>query len=519
MSGNIQTAQALFINAFKKHRDRLFCKVDGLDYKYLDIDRASNRVANGIRKLGYRTNDRLAIILPNGIDYVVADFGILKSGTTLVPLNLAVSESDIAYILKEADVKMAIIDASFVDKLKAMISNLPELKHIVVVGGNTGGKYINWDDFKNEQSDGGIIPDSAPDDDAVIAFTGGTTGKPKGVVLSQRGVFFDMVAHSVDLPYQTNDKMLLMTPLSHGAGTLMLAGTVKGTSFLVEKSVDLFRALELIEKEKITTIFLVPTIIYVLLEVLKQKQYDMSSLRLIVYGAAPISETRLAEALQIFGPVLVQGYGQVECPNMITTLTVEDHIKALDHPSLLQSCGRPDIMVSLRIVDDSDNELPVGQIGEIIINTPYTMKCYLNQPELTAKTIVDGWLHTGDMGRVDEEGYVYIVDRKKDMIISGGMNVFPTEVEEVIRKHPQVNEVSVIGIPDDHWGEAVTACVVRKGDVSEDDIKNYCKDRLSKYAQPKTVIFKEQLPHTLIGKIDKRALREPYWEGKTRRVN
>ena len=519
MSGNIQTAQALFINAFKKHRDRLFCKVDGLDYKYLDIDRASNRVANGIRKLGYVTNDRLAIILPNGIDYVVADFGILKSGTTLVPLNLAVSESDIAYILKEADVKMAIIDASFVDKLKAMISNLPELKHIVVVGGNTGGKYINWDDFKNEQSDGGIIPDSAPDDDAVIAFTGGTTGKPKGVVLSQRGVFFDMVAHSVDLPYQTNDKMLLMTPLSHGAGTLMLAGTVKGTSFLVEKSVDLFRALEMIEKEKITTIFLVPTIIYVLLEFLKQKQYDISSLRLIVYGAAPISETRLAEAMQRFGPVLVQGYGQVECPNMITTLTVEDHIKALGHPSLLQSCGRPDIMVSLRIVDDSDNELPVGQIGEIIINTPYTMKCYLNQPELTAKTIVDGWLHTGDMGRVDEEGYVYIVDRKKDMIISGGMNVFPTEVEEVIRKHPQVNEVSVIGIPDDHWGEAVTACVVRKGDVSEDDIKNYCKDRLSKYAQPKTVIFKEQLPHTLIGKIDKRALREPYWEGKTRRVN
>ncbi len=519
MSGNIQTAQTLFINAFKKHRDRLFCRVDGLDYKYSDVDRASNRVANGIRKLGYTTNDRLAIILPNGIDYVVADFGILKSGTTLVPLNLNVSEGDVAYILKEADVKMVITDDSFADKIKAMIPNLPELKHVVVVGGDTGQQYINWDDFKNGQSDREITPDSAPDDDAVIAFTGGTTGKPKGVVLSQRGVFFDMVAHSVDLPYQTDDKMLLMTPLSHGAGTLMLAGTVKGTSFLIEKTVDLFRALDLIEKEKITTIFLVPTIIYVLLEILKQKQCDLSSLRLIVYGAAPISETRLAEALQRFGPVLAQGYGQTECPNMITTLTVEDHIKALEHPSLLQSCGRPDIMVSLRIVDDSDNELPVGQIGEIIINTPYTMKCYLNQPELTAKTIVDGWLHTGDMGRVDEEGYVYIVDRKKDMIISGGMNVFPTEVEEVIRKHPQVNEVSVIGIPDDHWGEAVTACVVRKGDVSEDDIKNYCKDRLSKYAQPKTVIFKEQLPHTLIGKIDKRALREPYWEGKTRRVN
>jgi len=519
MSGNIQTAQALFINAFKKHRDRLFCRVDGLDYKYFDIDKASNMVANGIRKLGYRTNDRLAIILPNGIDYVVADFGILKSGTTLVPLNLAVSESDIAYILKEADVKMAIIDASFAEKMKAMIVNLPALKHIIVVGANSGEKYISWDDFKNKQSDREIAPDSDPDDDAVIAFTGGTTGKPKGVVLSQRGVFFDMVAHSVDLPYQTDDKMLLMTPLSHGAGTLMLAGTVKGTNFLIEKSVDLVRALELIEKEKITTIFLVPTIIYVLLEFLKQKQYDTSSLRLIVYGAAPISETRLAEALQRFGPVLVQGYGQTECPNMITTLTVEDHIKALDHPSLLQSCGRPDIMVSLKIVDDSGKELPIGQIGEIIINTPYTMKCYLNQPDLTDKTIVDGWLHTGDMGRVDEEGYVYIVDRKKDMIISGGMNVFPTEVEEVIRKHPQVNEVSVIGVPDDHWGEVVTACVVRKGDVSEDDIKNYCKDKLSKYAQPKKVIFKEQLPHTLIGKIDKKALREPYWLGKTRRVN
>jgi fatty-acyl-CoA synthase/long-chain acyl-CoA synthetase len=264
---------------------------------------------------------------------------------------------------------------------------------------------------------------------------------------------------------------------------------------------------------------MVPTIIYMLLDILKQKKYDTSSLRLILYGAAPIAESRLTEALEVFGPIFFQKYGQVEIANMITTLTPEDHIRAMQYPKLLQSCGRPDSMTNVRIVDDNDVDVPPGSAGEIIVKAPYLMKGYLNQPELTAKTLKGGWLHTGDMGKFDEEGYLYIVDRKKDMVVTGGMNVFSAEVEECIAKHPSVRQVAVIGIPDEKWGEAVTAVIVPNGEVSSDEIIQFCQGKLSKYAVPKNIFFKDSLPMTLIGKTDKKVLRAPYWKDADRMVH
>ena len=514
-----QTSQALAINSLSKHRDRLFTRQDARELKYLDVDRDSNRVANGIRALGLGRNDHISVILPNSLEYAIADFGIYKSGAALVPSNMMIGDRDIAYILKDAAVKMIFVHATLADKIKAMKPDLPLLQHIVVIGEASGNGHTGWEEFIASYADTPVTESAMPDDDALIVYTGGTTGKPKGVLHSQNTLFFDVIAHDIELPFTSQDKILIVTPMSHASGWILFCGCVKGASFVIEKSFDPFHVLEVIEKEKITMTMMVPTIIYVFLDILKQKPYDISSLKIIGYGAAPISEIRLAEALQKFGPIFYQKYGLVECPNMITTLTVDDHIKALQKPSLLQSCGRPDIMVSIKIVDESGNELPVGQTGEILVKCPYVMKGYLNQKELTEATLKGGWLHTGDMGRLDEEGYLYIVDRKKDMIISGGMNIFPAEVEEVIRKHPKVKDVSVIGIPDEKWGEAVTACVVADGELSEDEIKSYCKGKLAKYAQPKNVVFKEQLPKTIIGKIDKKALREPYWEGKARRVN
>mgnify|MGYP000996690396 FL=1 len=514
----VQTSQSLAINALKKHRDRIFSNREGVTLLYGDIEKASNRVANGIRALGYGPNDHIALVLPNSVDFAVADFGIYKSGAALVPMNMMISPVDVAFNLKDAQARMVFVDVSLAEKVLAMRSDLPDLKEIVVVGGDSSDGLIGWEDFKAKYPDTVVSPTTQEDDDALIIYTGGTTGKPKGVVHSQRGLFFDILAHVVELPFVPDDKLLIVTPMSHATGWLLFAGCVRGTSFCIEKSFDLVRLLEIIEQEKITMMMMVPTIIYIFLDIMKTKPCDISSLRILGYGAAPISDVRLAEALEVFGPIFYQKYGLVECPNMITTLSVADHIKALKKPAILQSCGRPDVMASLKIVDEAGQEVPTGQIGEIIVKAPYVMNRYLNQPEQTAETLKDGWLYTGDMGRVDEEGYVYIVDRKRDMIISGGMNVFPAEVEELIRKHPRVKEVSVIGVPDDYWGEAVTACVVPDGEVTEDEIKAFCKGKAAKYAQPKSVVFKDALPKTILGKIDKKSLREPFWEGKTRRV-
>jgi fatty-acyl-CoA synthase/long-chain acyl-CoA synthetase len=518
MMDAIQTSQNLAINTLRKHRDRIFTNREDLTLYYNDVEKASNRVANGIHACGYGPGDRIAVVMPNSIHYAVADFGIYKSGAGLVPMNMMISPDDVAFILKDAGARMVFADVSLAEKVRAMKGDLPQLKEIVVVGGPAGDGTIGWEDFKAKYPDTAVTPTATEDDDGLIVYTGGTTGKPKGVVHSQKSLFFDILAHVVELPFVPDDKVLIVTPMSHATGWLLFAGCVRGTSFAIEMSFDLFRLLEIIEKEKITMTMMVPTIIYLFLDIMKAKPCDIRSLRIIGYGAAPISDVRLAEALEAFGPIFYQKYGLVECPNMITTLSVADHVKALGKPAILQSCGRPDVMVSLKVVDEAGREVPVGQIGEIIVKAPYVMNRYLNQPELTAETLKDGWLYTGDMGRVDEEGYVYIVDRKRDMVISGGMNVFPAEVEEVIRRHPKVKEVSVIGTPDDYWGEAVTACVVPDGEVTEDEIKDFCKGKLAKYAQPKKVVFRDALPKTIIGKIDKKQLREPFWKDKSRRV-
>lgn len=512
------TVQSLAIQSLRKHWDLLFANPDGEAVTYRAFDAVSNQVANGIRALGLGTNDRVSVILPNSIEYAIADFGVYKSGAALVPSNMMVSEDNIAHILKDAGVKLIFIHVSLVEKIVAMQPRLPELKHIVSVGGPGGDGWIGWDEFKDAYPDTPPAPEATEEDDALIVYTGGTTGAPKGVLHSQKSLFFDAIAHVVVMPLTHKDKILLMTPMSHATGWLLFAGCVKGTSFVFEMITDPVQTLKTIENEKVTCTMMVPTIIYLFLDILKQSDIDISSLRLIGYGAAPISSARLAEAMDVFGPVFYQKYGLVECPNMITSLTVEDHIRALDNPSLLGSCGKPDHMAAVRIQDDDGNEVPAGQVGEIVVKAPYVMSGYLHLDEVTAETLKDGWLYTGDMGKMDEEGYVYIVDRKKDIVITGGMNVFPGDVEAVLNTHPKVREVSVIGVPDDYWGEAVTACVVAEEGTTEEELILHCKGKTPKYAVPKKVVFMDQLPKTIIGKIDKKVLRAPFWEESQRKI-
>ena len=512
------TVQALAIQSLPKHWDLMFASQEGNAVTYRAFDKATNRVANGIRALGLGTNDRVSVILPNSIEYAIADFAVYKSGAALVPSNMMVSEDNIAHILKDAGVKMIFVHISLVEKIVAMQPELTDLKHIVAVGGAGGEGWIGWDDFQQAYPDTAPALEAVETDDALIVYTGGTTGAPKGVLHNQKSLFFDVIAHVVVMPLTHQDKILLMTPMSHATGWLLFAGCIKGASFVFEMIVDPVQTLKIIEAEQVTCTMMVPTIIYLFLDILKQADIDISSLRLIGYGAAPISSARLAEAMEVFGPVFYQKYGLVECPNMITTLTVEDHIKALEKPSILGSCGKPDHMAALKILGEEGEDLPTGQVGEIVVKAPYVMSGYLHLEEMTMETLKNGWLHTGDMGKVDEEGYVYIVDRKKDIVITGGMNVFPGEVEAVLMTHPGVREASVIGVPDDYWGEAVTACVVAETDVTEEELILHCKGKTPKYAVPKKVVFMDQLPKTIIGKIDKKALRAPFWEESQRKI-
>jgi len=519
MTHETVTTQFLMVSTLKKFSNKVFAKMEDAEYTYYDVHINSNRVANGIQTLGYGPGVRVAVAIPYSMEIVYSTYGIFKAGATAVGINMMVGDEDLLFILQDAQVKMALVDLSVQERIMKMRDRLPDLKTIVTVGGVTGGDIIAWDKFLSKQKTQDPPLTAKPDDDALVVYTGGTTGTPKGVIHSQSSFYYLLVAQSLAYNLLPSDTILLMTPLAHAAGAIMYLGCINGVRFIIEKKADLFRLLNLIRDEKVTVMFLVPTIIYILLDVLKGGDYDLSSLRMLLYGAAPMSEGRLAEAMERFGPILVQLYGQTECPQAVTTLTMEDHIRAMKHTQLLSSCGRPCQLVAVRIVDDSGKDLPPGEAGEILVKAPFVMKGYLNHPEMTASTIVDGWLHTGDMGKLDEEGYLYLVDRKKDMIITGAFNVYSASVENVISRHPKVKQVAVIGVPDEKWGEAVTAVVVSDGEVSENDILDFCRGKLNKYELPKKIVFQTQIPVTAVGKIDKKTLRAPFWEGKSRGVN
>jgi fatty-acyl-CoA synthase/long-chain acyl-CoA synthetase len=513
------TFQALLKTSLKKHSRRILAKFGEREFTYKDIDLASNRVANAIKEAGFGPGDRMATMLPNSFELLTIAFGIYKSGATYSPLNMMVGDNDIAYIISDAQIKVIFVDASLKERISKLESSMGSVKKIVVVNMPEEKENVRFEDFIKGKSDGDPAKNVSADSECLIVYTGGTTGRPKGVVHTQYTLALNILAHTALGYIGPDDVFLLMTPLSHSAGWQLYSGACTGAKYIIESQFDPFKLMELVQKEKVTKLFLVPTIIYVMLDILKQQKYDLSSLKSLFYGASPIQANRLEEALEAFGPILIQKYGLVECPNMITALSVADHLEAKKNPELLKSCGKADIMVTVKIVDDQDNELPIGELGEIIVSSPYLMKEYLNQPDVTAETLKGGWLHTGDMGRMDKDGYVYIMDRKKDMIISGGMNVYPAEIEAVISQHPKVKQVSVIGVPDDKWGEIVMAVVVPEGAVEEGEIKEYCRGKLAKFAQPKKVVIQNGLPLTIIGKVDKKALRAPYWQNADRGVH
>jgi fatty-acyl-CoA synthase len=445
--------------------------------------------------------------------------------TALHPLG---SLDDHAYVLTDAGVSTLVIDPTpaFVERALGLLEKVPSLRQVLTIGPVPQALAGVATDLAAEAATYDPQPlvaaDLAPDHVGGLTYTGGTTGKPKGVIGTVQSITTMTTIQLAEWEWPQHPKFLMCTPLSHAGAAFFVPTIIKGGELVVLTKFDPAEVLRVIEEQKITATMLVPSMIYALMDHPDSHTRDLSSLETVYYGASAMNPVRLKEAIDRFGPIFAQYYGQSEAPMVITYLAKDDHDE-----KRLTSCGRPTLFARVALLGDDGNPVPQGEVGEICVSGPLLSGGYWNLPEATADTFKDGWMHTGDLAREDEDGFYFIVDRTKDMIVTGGFNVFPREVEDVIAEHPAIAQVCVIGTPDEKWGEAVTAVVVlRPGAPSDDaavsamtvEIQSAVKDRKGSVQSPKQVIVVDAVPVTALGKPDKKAVRAQFWAGAARSV-
>ncbi len=489
---------------------------------FAELNAGSNQVAHALTALGVTKGERVAFLGKNHPLYFEALLGAAKIGAVMTPVNWRLAAPEVAYILGNCEARIVFVGEGFADMLAKVRSDCPKVEQVIGIDApdHTGTDYRTWrDGFPTDP----VLTNVGLEDDALQLYTSGTTGKPKGAVMTH-GSILSSRAEGYDRAWQEpveGDVTLLAMPCFHISGTGTGIGTmVAGTNSIVLPEYDPTKALDLIENYNISKIFLVPAAIQILLNHPRVREVDFSRLKYVTYGASPIPLELMREAMRVLGCGFVQMYGMTETSGTIVALDPEDHVP--EGSPRMRSVGKPLAGVELKIIDEEGAEVPTGTVGEIATRSSKNMRGYWNNPEATAETIdADGWLRTGDAGYLDEDGYLYIHDRVKDMIISGGENVYPAEVENAIYAHPKVADVAVIGVPSEKWGEAVKACVVVKAgeELSEEDIIAHAREHIAGYKCPKSVDFIEALPRNPSGKILRRELRAPYWEGKDRAVN
>jgi fatty-acyl-CoA synthase len=489
----LETPWALISKSFAADRDRVAVIDDTGPASYGELAARAERLA---RWLIARTGkgDRVALLLGNTVEYVVADLALLRAGLVKVPLNPMLSDADVAHILEHSGAVMAFVASAIAP------TAIPDGYAGVTIDASTIG-------LPGGDGDGDALRPASGGDPALLLYTGGTTGRPKGVLHSARSVASNIVAHIHEGDVRRYERMLLATALSHSAGLFLQAGLASGATIVVQSRFTPAGFLAALREHDARWTSLVPTMLYRVLDDLGDA--EPPALDTVVYGSAPITPTRMREAVDRFGPVLVQLYGQSEVPNWGTTLSKGDHARARDDDRLLGSSGRASMLAELSIRLEDGSEAPAGTIGEICLRAPYAFDGYWDNPEATAETIVDGWVHTRDIGLVDDEGYLFIKDRLSDMIITGGYNVYSSEVEAVLQRFPEVAQVAVIGLPDADWGETVCAVVVlAEGcELDEAALLARSRDELGSYKRPKSARFLADIPVTPFGKPDKKALR------------
>lgn len=495
-------------------------------YTFADLKEKGDRLARSFIGLGLKRGDIIAILLPNSPEVLFVDYACSRLGIGAIPLANYLQIKDIKFMVQESGACALLFDHKFRDAVQAVKSEFADhIRNCICSAPSPdliqAGEH-HLQDLIERTPAGEVVAAAQLDDVAMIIYTGGTTGTPKGVVHTQRTWVNTLVLEMLELGIGRDEVFLAATPLTHGARAYLYPTWLKGGSGVILQGFQLPQFFETIQNERVTSTFMVPTMIYAVLNYPDLKRYDLSSLRNIIYGAAPISPERLREAVRVFGPIFTQSYGQVECPTVISVLSKEELSTEVDERSLSRfaSCGRPSLGMLHRLVDSHGNDVQKGQPGEIVVKSPNMMIEYLNRPDLTSETIKDGWLHTGDIARQDDEGYLFMVDRKKDMIVSGGFNIFPKEIEDTLSEHEAVSMAAVIGVPDEKWGESATALIVKKSgrEVTEGELINFCKERKGSTICPKSIVFVETIPTTALGKPDKKQIRAQYWKGRERNI-
>lgn len=516
---HVGTLGRLIIDAVTRFPDRQACSDGDTTWTYRELGEQIARCVALFKSLGLKRGDGIMLLTSNRADAWPPVCAANMMGVRYTPLHPMAAEKDHLHIATDSKANLLIVDApKYGERALAIAKQVDNIEHVVSLGTLEGA--INLEKALAEAEPAELIDEAEPEDIAWLSYTGGTTGLSKGVMLSHRCLTTYSVLVGAEWEWPDPLRYALVTPLSHSAGVKCYPVMLLGGYSRFIPGFDAEQFCSIVQDEKITATFLVPTIINRFLDDKDiRAKYDLSSLELIIYGAAPISPDRLRQAIEEFGPIFLQLFGQSEFPEAITTLRKADH--DLSKPERFESCGRPTSLTEVRLMNEDGEEVPQGEAGEICVRGPLASSGYWNQPDLTADLFKGGWLHTGDVGRRDEEGYIYIVDRIKDMIISGGFNIFPREVEDALMEHPAISNAAVIGVPDSNWGEAVKAVVeLRKGQsVTADELKAHVKARRGAPWAPKSVDFVDEIPLTSLGKLDRKTLRTPYWTKQARSVS
>ena len=513
-----QTIQELFEWRFERTPKAVAHKFLDRETTYEELNIYSNQIANGLINLGCKSDSRIAYYGKNSDYFFEFLIGTLKSNTVAVGVNWRLAPPEVSYVLNDSKSEVLFVGEEFYPIIDQILEDLPNVKKVIAVDGNHTKyeDFITWRDSQDNLSTG---LKSSDQDDILQLYTSGTTGHPKGVQLTNRN--FAAANESIDgiVPFEEGTTNLVCMPGYHVAGTNWgIWGYIFGCRNIIIADIDPGLILELIEQEKIRSTLFVPAVILFLISHPNALTTDYSSLNFVLYGASPIADDTILKAKEIMQCDLYQVYGLTETTGAITIMMPEDHDPK---KGKLRSCGKALKGVELKIVDENGKDLKTGEIGEVISKSDLNMKGYWNKPDATKESIVNGWFYSGDAGFFDDEGYLFIHDRVKDMIVSGGENIYPAEVENALMSHKEILDAAVVGIPDDKWGESVIGFVVieESTNLSEVEIISYARTQIAAYKCPKSIEFIKELPRNPSGKILRRELRDPYWEGIDRKVS
>ncbi|RPH42797.1 MAG: acyl-CoA synthetase [Burkholderiales bacterium] len=515
---NPHTQLDLVLGALRRFPDREAFRQDDRAYRYREMADLLARWAAVFTRLGVGPGTGVGLLSPNRPEVWLGQVAPALVGGRYTALHPLGSLDDHLYMCREAELRVLLVDPAYAARAAQLQADSGIVEHVLTFGPCEVGSDIN----ALAAAEGShSLPMSAgsPDQLSWLLYTGGTTGVPKAAMLTEGGLgqMILNVTTGWDLPSER--RYLAVAPISHAAGMMITPTLMRGGTVVLQKGWDAQRWMDAVTHERITMSLLVPTMIYALLDAPGLPRADLSTLETIMYGASPMSPSRLVEGIERIGPVFSQLYGQTECAGIVSCLWRHQHVVGDLHR--LTSCGQAMPGARVAILDDDARELPDGEPGEICVQGPTVMQGYFKQPGLTEETLGDGWLRTGDVGTRDAEGFLHIVDRKKDMIVSGGFNVFPREIEDVLTQDPAVSIAAVVGVPDERWGEAVKALVVARPGMTVDTQALIERVRAAKGAihAPKSVEVLASLPMTPVGKPDKKTLRAKYWAGRARRVN